>query len=79
MCDLLLLLIVFECCVCEMSCDDVWFVNVLMLCLCVFSLHVLMRFVCDLTCDVVCCVCAIVCVVLLFKPFVRFARFIAMM
>ena len=34
---------------------------VVLLCLCVFSLHVLMRFVNDLLCDTVCGVCHCVC------------------
>ena len=51
----------FECCVCEVLCDDVWFVNALLWYVCVFSLHVLARFVCELPCEFVCCVCAIVC------------------
>ena len=31
------------------------------LCSCVLSLHVIMRFVCDLLCDAVCGMCVILC------------------
>ena len=46
---------VFECVVRELC----YCYFVLLLCLCVFSLNVLMRFVCDLLCDVVCVVCVV--------------------
>ena len=50
----------FECYVwfvvrCCMACFFV------LLCLCVLSLNVIMRFVCDLLCDAVCGVCVILC------------------
>ena len=59
---------VFECGLCNIVC---WRMAcfVVPLWLCVFYLHVLVRFVCDLLCDAVCGVS--LCVVLLFNMFVR--------
>ena len=47
--------------VCELLCDAVWLLFFVLLCLCVLSLHVIMRFVFGLLCDYVCSVCVIMC------------------